>query len=99
MKLDLTKWEPITFAELEVMPQNELDQLLSYCWMDGKGRCQTIGIWDVKMHRINNEIQYVHWSDGNGDPRINWRFFASDKIHKITDDGEWIYGLYKPKIL
>lgn len=85
------------------MSIDEQKELLSYCWRnngDGiKYRCETIGIFDLVIGKEENgDICEISWSDHSGDPRIRDSFKNSDKIHKITNDGEWYHGLYKKKI-
>lgn len=92
---DLTGWTPITFAELKSMTEAELKELKSYCWHDGKPRCDCIGISDV----VFTQSQYdpnewdVTWSDEDGDPSLDG-YKLEDVIDNIGD-GDWNYGLYR----
>lgn len=90
----LDGWEPINLVELMSMKQEQLDQLLSYCWHDGKYRCHTVGITDLD---IIQEKSYwvVTFSDDFGDPRFEVR--SVDQPIKRLGDGEWDYGLFKKK--
>lgn len=104
---DWKKWEHITFAELLHMPQTELNTLLSYCWREVFGeirpRCETIGIENLRMERMDDVCKRIGWEDKNGGdgyslPGHPRDYKLSEHVHQITYDGEWFYGLYKPKI-
>jgi hypothetical protein len=91
---ELNGWEPITFRQLAQLSENELKELKSYCWHDGKPRCQTIGIYNLKIKEFFDETHWdITFSDDNGDPKI----FCTDLDQKINNvgDGTWNYGLYK----
>jgi hypothetical protein len=85
-------WEPITLRELKKMSEDELKELKSVCWHEGRLRCTSIGI--NKLEIIKNKNYYlISFSDDAGDP--------SFYLNKLTDkmdrcgDFEWTYGLFK----
>ena len=93
---DLYGWEAITFLQLKSMSEEELKELKSYCWHDGKPRCQCIGIENLFFHEFNYDNKFswkITFSDYNGDPIIN-TFDLTQKIDNIGD-GTWNYGLYQ----
>lgn len=103
MRVDKKIWRPISTSELGSLTKDELKNLLSFCWMDGKYRCHTIGINDVSIEQ--KEYSYIQqnqqktgifylvkWSDMDGDPKIQVRALSLP-IDKLGD-GEWDYGLY-----
>lgn len=95
---NLKDLEPITLRELMSMGDDELNQLKSYCWHDGKYRCDTIGITNLKvLERNNGNRKYwvVSFSDNNGDP--HFEIHSLDTPIKKVGDGEWDYGLFKKK--
>ena len=85
---------PITFQELKDMSDDERGKLISYCWHDGRYRCDTVGIHDVEFTNYDN-YSLLTFSDGNGDPSICFNSY-NEKIDNVGD-GEWNYGLYKRK--
>jgi hypothetical protein len=101
MKVDRTKWRPITIAELKGMSDEEKSKLLSFAWDEyNKPRCKTIGITDVcisepyysKAHSKN--VVDVSWSDNDGDPSLRG-YSLNDKINRIYGTCEdYRYGLY-----
>lgn len=95
-KEDFNGWKRITLKELMKMNEGDLSKLMSYCWHDGRPRCDTIGITDLKVEeRKSGNVVYYHveFSDGNGDPSFEVRDI-NQELHKVGD-GEWDYGLYK----
>ena len=84
----LKGYTPITFNELRKMSQNELDNLLSVCWHDGKLRCYCVGINNVIF--TDNKVKF---SDSDGDPSI--RFRDENNLIDNIGDGVCNYGLYK----
>jgi hypothetical protein len=93
----LRGWEPITFAELWEIKDNEkeLKKLYSVCWKDGSWRCDCKGITELVIMKSGKKITGIEWSDADGDPSVWTNFKLSDKIDKISDDGQWAYSLYK----
>jgi hypothetical protein len=92
---DLKGWYPITLKELLEMGEDELNKLKSYCWKEGRYRCDTIGISDLKIEKRqsgNREYWSVSYSDGNGDPHFEVHD-ENEPINKIGD-GYWDYGLF-----
>jgi hypothetical protein len=104
---DLKDWTPLTFQELKDTPKAELANLMSYCWHDGRYRCDTIGISDVVFKKESysrktgdGKKEKAHYwslkfSDSNGEPSVTFRDMT-DKFHNVGD-GEWNYGVYKKK--
>ncbi len=91
---DLIGWEAVTLKELQSMSQSELDKLKSYCWHDGRPRCDCIGITNLSITGPGKYGHYrVEFSDENGDPHFEIRDINS-KIDNVGD-GEWNYGLFK----
>jgi len=86
------EYNPISVHELSNLSDDELKNILSVCWHEGKFRCDTIGITDVSIVKDSDGYN-ISWSDGNGDPRI-----YTDTMSELIDDigdGDWNYGLYK----
>ena len=96
MKLRRSGYKPVTAEELENMSDDELQNLFSVCWHEGRLRCETTGITDVSIENGWEDNGFiVEWSDDNGDPSI-----YVDSMNELIDDvgdGEWDYGLYKKK--
>lgn len=92
---DLSGWTPITLSELKSMTESELKELKSYCWHDGRPRCDCIGIQDVvfTQSRYNPNGWDVNWSDENGDPSLDG--YELDDVIDNIGSGDWNYGLYK----
>lgn len=79
---DLKGWYPITLKELLEMGEDELNKLKSYCWKEGRYRCDTIGISDLKIEKRqsgNREYWSVSYSDG---------MWPSDLYNKIGSSYE-----------
>ena len=85
---------PITFQELKDMSDDERSKLISYCWHEGRYRCDTVGIHNVKFTDYEN-YSLLTFSDNDGDPSIEFRYY-NEEIDNVGD-GEWNYGLYKRK--
>ena len=99
MKNNLKDWKAISVNQLLELSDSEKNELLSYCWKDGRYRCDTIGITNVEVlpEKTGNGIEYykVSWSDMDGDPSI-----FVDSLDTLIDnigDGQWNYGLYIKK--
>jgi hypothetical protein len=101
MKIDRTKWSPITIAELKEMSDEEKSKLLSYAWDEhGEPRCWTIGIRDVKIFNLRNSPAYgknvvdVSWSDDDGDPTLHG-YSLDQPIDRLSGDEDYTFALYK----
>ena len=102
---DLESYTPITYRELENMSDAEKDELYSYCWHDGRFRCDCVGITDVIFKKypraggicetLSSSYYSLNFSNENGDPKII--FHSYDDLIDNVGDGEWNYGLYKKK--
>lgn len=79
---------PVSARELLEMPESELAKLKSFCWHEGRYRCDTVGISDLSVKGL-----VVNYSDSNGDPTV-YVTSLDQKIDNIGD-GEWNYGLYR----
>ena len=89
---ELAGWEAVTPRELQAMTEEELSGLMSYVWHDGRPRCDTIGITDLKVTQGTYSVR-VEFSDRNSDP--DFEVLDMDtKIHN-KGDGEWNYGVYR----
>lgn len=85
----LEGYTALTVNELLSLSETQLDNVLSVCWLDGRHRCNSLGVRDVQYN--NNRLS---WSDNDGDTRIH---LDSDREIKKVGDGEWDYGLYIKK--
>lgn len=103
LSIDRNIWKPVTISELQTMSDEEKSKLLSYAWdEEGKPRCWTIGITDVKIFNHRDSSAYgknvvdVSWSDNDGDPLI--RGYSLDtEIDKLRGQEDYRYGIYKIK--
>lgn len=85
-------WKPITLRELKKMSEDELKELKSVCWHEGRLRCTSIGINMLEI--IKNKNSYlISFSDDAGDPSF-YLSKLTDKMDKCGDF-EWTYGLFK----
>lgn len=86
----------ITFQQLKSMSIDEVKELKSYTWKDGKRRCESIGITNVKIWpgELNNRrFWVVSYSDSNSDVQFHVDDLET-KVHQIPY-GPYSYGLYK----
>jgi hypothetical protein len=91
-KNKLAGWTPVTLRELQAMSEEERKKLLSFCWHDGRVRCDCIGITDLVVTPYEHSYG-LDWSDINGDPQTQVSTL-DEPIHNVGD-GTWNYGLYK----
>lgn len=91
-------WEPITFSELKRMTSMELQQVKCICWKNGKLRCSSVGIYDLKLIIENDQYVKISWSDMNGDPSFRTFFKETDLCERMNEGQTWEYGLFKKKI-
>lgn len=88
----------LSYNELKLMTQEELDEVFSLCWKDAEFegysertlRCSATGVRFLIYHDKHNVLD---WSDDDGDPNIDYSD-PNNKIHRIGD-GTWTYGIYK----
>lgn len=88
----------LSYNELKLMTQEELDELFSVCWKDAEFdgyseetlRCSATGVRFLIYHE---KSKVLDWSDDDGDPNVSYRD-PSSKIHHLTN-GRWSYGIYK----
>jgi hypothetical protein len=88
----------LSYNELKLMSNEELEQVFSLCWKDAESdgyseetlRCSTTGINSLVYHE---KYSVLDWSDDDGDPNIRYGN-PDDKIHHLSN-GRWSYGIYK----
>jgi len=82
----------LSFNEIKDMLQEDIDNLISICFHEGKLRTYEQGISNIKYNKKNNWFE-ISWEDDEGDNEVNV-YSLDEKIHVNSD--EWSYGIYKP---
>ncbi len=88
----LNGYKPLTFSELKNLTTKKHKEILSVCWKNGKFRCSSIGIENLKFDIEENELISLQYSDGDGDTVLE-NYNMNTEINNIGN-GEWNYGLY-----
>lgn len=99
-----TEENALSYNDIRKMSDDELKQVITICWHEAcynggcnyeSFRCDDDGIRDICYVSTKYSQYELSWSDDSGDPSVYIDSF-DEKIHQLGD-GEWDYGLYKPK--
>ena len=82
----------LSFNDIKYMSPDQLSNLISVCFHEGKLRTCEQGISNIRYNRKNNWIE-ISWEDEEGDNEAIV-YSLDEKIH--VDSDEWSYGIYKP---
>ena len=87
-----TEKNALSFNDIKDMSPDQLSNLISVCFHEGKLRTYEQGISKIRYNKKNNWFE-ISWDDEEGDNEVNV-YSLDEKIH--VNDNEWSYGIYKP---
>lgn len=87
-----TEKNALSFNDIKDMSPDQLSNLISVCFHEGKLRTYEQGISNIRYNKKNNWFE-ISWEDEEGDNEVNV-YSLDEKI--LVNSDEWSYGIYKP---
>ena len=82
----------LSFNDIKDMSPDQLSNLISVCFHEGKLRTCEQGRSNIRYNRKNNGFE-ISWEDEEGDNEAI--VYSLDEKIRVDSD-EWSYGIYKP---